>query len=141
MTTGWRQAAGLDSIVARDAKTQEEMGVLADYISEQAYGHWFHNAGIVSSHDDDRMLYSQLTHVRQILFAVLVTRFFTVTGLGWGWIILLLAACASYYTLSIAPTRHRARDDIQRELVKTRLVTETESAEWLNGFLDRFWLM
>jgi len=25
--------------------------------------------------------------------------------------------------------------------VKTRLVTETESADWLNGFLDRFWLM
>lgn len=72
---------------------------------------------------------------------MLTTRFVTVIGLGLGWIILILAACASYYTLSIARTRNRARDDIQRELVKTRLVTETESADWLNGFLDRFWLM
>jgi len=47
MMTGWRQVAGLDSIAARDTKTQEETGVLADYISEQAYGSWYHNAGIV----------------------------------------------------------------------------------------------
>jgi Ca2+-dependent lipid-binding protein len=65
----------------------------------------------------------------------------TVLHFGWGWIILVLAACASYYSMSITRTRQRARDDIQRELVKTRLVTETESADWLNGFLDRFWLM
>ena len=65
----------------------------------------------------------------------------TVLGFGWGWVILVLASCASYYSLSISRTRDRARDDIQRELVKTRLVTETESADWLNGFLDRFWLM
>jgi hypothetical protein len=30
---------------------------------------------------------------------------------------------------------------MQRELVKTRLVTETESADWMNSFLERFWLM
>jgi Ca2+-dependent lipid-binding protein len=54
---------------------------------------------------------------------------------------LILVACASYYTLSIRRTRERARDDMQRELVKTRLVTETESADWMNSFLERFWLM
>lgn len=37
--------------------------------------------------------------------------------------------------------RRRARDEIQRELVKTRLASEHESAEWLNHFLDRFWLI
>ena len=83
----------------------------------------------------------QLTVTMQILFAVLVTRFITVLNFGWGWIFLVLASCTSYYTLSMTRTRQRARDDIQRELVKTRLVTETESADWLNGFLDRFWLM
>lgn len=35
--------------------------------------------------------------------------------------------------------RRNTRDDIQRELVKTRLASEHESAEWLNNFLDRFW--
>jgi Ca2+-dependent lipid-binding protein len=38
-------------------------------------------------------------------------------------------------------TRRRARDDIQRELVKTRLPTEDETADWINHFLDRFWLI
>ena len=40
-------------------------------------------------------------------------------------------------------TRRKARDDIQRELVKTRLSgeNEVESADWLNNFLDRFWLI
>jgi Ca2+-dependent lipid-binding protein len=37
--------------------------------------------------------------------------------------------------------RRRARDDIQRELVKTRLVSEHESADWINNILDRFWLI
>ncbi len=37
--------------------------------------------------------------------------------------------------------RRRARDDIQRELVKSRLVSESESADWINNFLDRFWLI
>jgi Ca2+-dependent lipid-binding protein len=37
--------------------------------------------------------------------------------------------------------RRSARDDIQRELVKTRLASEHESAEWLNNFLHRFWLI
>ena len=37
--------------------------------------------------------------------------------------------------------RRNARDDIQRELVKTRLGSEHESADWINNFLDRFWLI
>lgn len=37
--------------------------------------------------------------------------------------------------------RRCARDDIQRELIKTRLASEHESADWMNNFLDRFWLI
>ncbi|EIW70089.1 hypothetical protein TREMEDRAFT_71520 [Tremella mesenterica DSM 1558] len=118
---GWQRVANAD-LGSGDAKTQEQLGVLADYLSEQTYGAWYHNAAV-------------------ILFAVLATRFMTAIHLGWGWIILIFAFCSSYYTLSIARTRHRARDDIQRELVKTRLVTETESADWMNSFLERFWLI
>ena len=77
----------------------------------------------------------------QILFAVLATRFVTAIHLGFAWVLIILAFCAAYYNMSITRVRHRARDDIQRELVKTRLVTETESADWMNQFADRFWLM
>lgn len=41
----------------------------------------------------------------------------------------------------MARVRRRSRDDIQRELVKIRLASEHESAEWINNFLDRFWLI
>lgn len=61
--------------------------------------------------------------------------------MGWGAIFVLLAFCSTYYTTSIARVRRRARDDIQRELVKTRLLSEHESADWMNHFLDRFWLI
>jgi Ca2+-dependent lipid-binding protein len=37
--------------------------------------------------------------------------------------------------------RRRARDDIQRELVKTSLASEHETANWVNHFLERFWLI
>lgn len=37
--------------------------------------------------------------------------------------------------------RRQSRDDIQRELVKTRLASEHETADWINHFLDRFWLI
>lgn len=54
---------------------------------------------------------------------------------------ILLAFCATYYSASIARVRRRARDDIQRELIKNHLATEHESADWINNFLDRFWLI
>lgn len=37
--------------------------------------------------------------------------------------------------------RRAVRDDIQRELIKTRLQTDHESADWINNFMDRFWLI
>src|SRR5712675_34937 len=75
------------------------------------------------------------------LKAVVAAHFITRFNMGFGWLFLLLAACSTYYMTSMARVRQRARDDIQRELVKTTLATEHESAEWINQFLDRFWLI
>lgn len=61
--------------------------------------------------------------------------------MGWGWLFILLAGCGTYYTNSMKTLRRAVRDDIQRELVKTRLVKDHESADWMNNFLDRFWLI
>ena len=70
-----------------------------------------------------------------------MTHYMTIFRLGWGWLFVVLATCATYYSASMQRVRRRARDDIQRELIKNRLATETESAEWINSFLDRFWLI
>ena len=73
--------------------------------------------------------------------AIVVTHFMTLFRFGWGWIFILMAFCATYYSTSIKRVRRRARDDLQRELAKTRLANESETADWMNTFLARFWLI
>jgi len=60
---------------------------------------------------------------------------------GWAWLFLILAVCNTYYVTSMERVRRRARDDIQRDLVQDASSSEHESAEWLNHFLERFWLI
>ncbi|KAI0318989.1 tricalbin [Amylostereum chailletii] len=103
----------------QDAK---EVRMMHSFISEQYYGDWYHNAALVT-------------------FAVIASHFVTRFNFGWGWLFIVLAVCNTYYTTSMARVRRRARDDIQRELVKTALTSEHESAEWINEFLERFWLI
>lgn len=118
---GWRAVGGIDKA---SPTNQEEIdkGTLAAFIKEQYYGEWYHNAGI-------------------IFFSIVATHFLTLFNMGWGSLLVLLAFCATYYSTSVARVRRRARDDIQRELVKTRLLSENETADWINHFLDRFWLI
>lgn len=65
----------------------------------------------------------------------------TLIRMGWGWQLVLLAFCATYYSRSTERFRVRARDDMVRELSKKRLGDENESADWMNNFLRRFWLI
>lgn len=116
---GWRQVSEIDSPPLTEGD-EKNRSMLESWIKEQYYGDWYHNAAV-------------------IFFAVAASHFLTLFHFGWGWLFLLLISCASYYSLSMQRVRRRSRDDIQRELVKTRLVKETESADWINNFLDRFW--
>ncbi|KAH7915157.1 C2 domain-containing protein [Hygrophoropsis aurantiaca] len=118
---GWRAHANVDRPPLEQGEEKDKT-ILQLFFSEQYYGDWYHNAGI-------------------IIFAVFSSHFLTRFGFGWGWLFILLAICSTYYTTSMTRVRRRARDDIQRELVKTRLASEHESADWINNFLDRFWLI
>ncbi|KZW02621.1 tricalbin [Exidia glandulosa HHB12029] len=119
---GWRAVAQLDKDVPEGE--ERDRSILDAYIGEAYYGEWWHNAAI-------------------ICVAVVFTHFLTLFRMGWGWIIIVLAFCSTYYTTSIARVRARARSDIQRELVKMRLSSpgDFETADWMNNFLDRFWLI
>ena len=127
-TVGWLESIGgvksPNSIVDTSDTSQRTLSSnwFTENIPLEFYGTAYHNAGL-------------------ILFAVLATRAITLLRLSWGWIIILLAFCMTMYSISIERTRARARDDIQRELMKTRLVSETESADWINSLLDRAWLI
>ncbi|EPQ61056.1 tricalbin [Gloeophyllum trabeum ATCC 11539] len=118
---GWRAVGGIDEPELTEGE-EKDKNVLELFISEQFYGDWYHNAAI-------------------IIFAVFMSHFLTRFNFGWGWLLIVLACCSTYYSTSIRRVRRRARDDIQRELVKTRLASEHETADWINNFLDRFWLI
>ncbi|KIJ68717.1 hypothetical protein HYDPIDRAFT_81596 [Hydnomerulius pinastri MD-312] len=118
---GWRAVANIDAPPLEEGE-EKDKSILQLFLSEQYYGDWYHNAAL-------------------IFFAVFASHFLTRFNLGWGWLFIVLAICNTYYVTSMSRVRRRARDDIQRELVKTRLASEHESADWLNNFLDRFWLI
>ncbi|KAG0700683.1 C2 domain-containing protein [Suillus ampliporus] len=118
---GWRAVANIDAPPLEEGE-EKDKHILQLFLSEQYYGQWYHNAAI-------------------IFFAVFASHFLTRFNFGWGWLIVLLSICNTYYVTSMTRIRRCARDDIQRELVKTRLASEHESAEWMNNFLDRFWLI
>ncbi|KAA8913371.1 C2 domain-containing protein [Sphaerosporella brunnea] len=89
-------------------------------LDEKFFGEWWHNAGI-------------------IVFACLSTWFFTKIGLGLGWVIIIGSVCATYYRTSIRRVRRNVRDDLNRELAKTKLETDLETLEWMNSFLLKMW--
>lgn len=81
---------------------------------------WYHNTGV-------------------IIFACLSSWFVAVLGGGLAWVFLIMAVCGTYYRTSLRRVRRNFRDDVQRELAKNRLETDTESLEWINSFLVKFW--
>lgn len=125
---GWLQSVGgttsgntLAELKTLNQQTQTK-NIFTVILPPSFFGTAYHNAAI-------------------IIFAVLATRVLTLLRMGWAWHVILLAFCMSIYSISIERTRARARDDIARELTKTRLVDETESADWINSLLDRAWLI
>lgn len=109
--------------------TEEEKaeGTLLDHqdflegrLDDKFFGDWYHNAAI-------------------IVFACLSSWIIAILGGGLGWIFILMAACSTYYRTSIRRVRRNFRDDINREMAKQRLETDTESLEWINSFLVKFW--
>lgn len=74
-----------------------------------------------------------------IIFACLASWLVTILGGGLGWIFFVMAICGTYYRTSNRRVRRNLRDDINREMAKQRLETDTETLEWINSFLEKFW--
>jgi Ca2+-dependent lipid-binding protein len=141
---GWR--AFTTPAASSEDKDLKQLRLMNSWISEQYYGQWYYNAAVIIfvCHFSAYLSVARscstciplLSHKPK---AVLASHFITRFNFGWGWLFILLASCSTYYTTSMARVRQRARDDIQRELVKNRLVSEHESADWVNNFMERFW--
>jgi len=120
---GWAPRFGM--LGSEDPADDE--GTLADHqtwlesrIEDKFFGDWYHNTGV-------------------ILFACLSCWVVGILGGGLGWVLLFMAVCGTYYRTSIRRVRRNARDDLNREMAKSKLETDTESLEWINSFLVKFW--
>ncbi|PHH68181.1 hypothetical protein CDD82_752 [Ophiocordyceps australis] len=91
-------------------------GVLPDTL----YGDWYHNAAVIA-------------------FACISSWLVAVLGGGLGWVVIVMAICATYYRTSLRRVRRNFRDDIAREMSLKRLEGDNESLEWINSFLVKFW--
>ncbi|ORX55786.1 hypothetical protein DM01DRAFT_1321135 [Hesseltinella vesiculosa] len=107
---------------ARPDKPVEHTDMLSQYLSEAYYGEWYHNAGA-------------------LFVAVASTWIQTKLGGGLMGCLVIGAFLGTYYQTSLRRMRRNIRDDIHREMMQTRLSNDLESAEWINNFMSKFWLI
>ncbi|ORZ23286.1 C2 domain-containing protein [Absidia repens] len=107
---------------SRPDKTPSKRDLISHYLSEAYYGEWYHNAGVM-------------------IVAVASTWAQTKLGGGLMGCLVIGAFLGTYYQTSVKRLRRNMRDDLQRELMATRLLTDVESADWINNFMNRFWLI
>ncbi|KAL5334880.1 C2 domain-containing protein [Aspergillus crustosus] len=120
--TGWAPR-----FVHEETQEEKDETTLLDHqtflegkLDDKFFGDWYHNAGV-------------------IIFACLASWIVAVLGGGLAWVFIVMAACSTYYRTSIRRVRRNFRDDVNREMAKQRLETDTESLEWINSFLVKFW--
>ncbi|KAF9690489.1 hypothetical protein EKO04_011358 [Ascochyta lentis] len=120
---GWAPRFGMPGSEHPD----DDEGTMLDHqtyleaqLDDKFFGDWYHNTGV-------------------IIFACLSSWVVATLGGGLGWIMIIMAICGTYYRTSIRRVRRNARDDLNREMAKNKLETDTESLEWINSFLVKFW--
>lgn len=74
-----------------------------------------------------------------IIFACLSSWFVAVLGGGLGWVFIIMATCGTYYRTSIRRVRRNFRDDVRREVAKSRPELEKETLHWMNDFMEKYW--
>ncbi|ODV88459.1 hypothetical protein CANCADRAFT_13024, partial [Tortispora caseinolytica NRRL Y-17796] len=106
----------------KDLDLRDRITLLETYLDDRFFGDWWHNVA-----------------------AIVLTGFFAwfagYIGGGITWLAVILAFTATYYRTSILRLRRNVRDDVIREMAMRKLETDTETMEWLNSFLVKFWLI
>ncbi|ERF72189.1 hypothetical protein EPUS_02981 [Endocarpon pusillum Z07020] len=118
---GWAPRFGTGDAADDEGETLlDHQTFLEGKLDDKFFGDWYHNTGV-------------------IIFACLSSWVIALLGGGLGWLFLVMATCGTYYRTSIRRVRRNFRDDLNRELAKAKLETDTESLEWINSFLVKFW--
>ncbi|KHJ31926.1 putative transmembrane protein [Erysiphe necator] len=118
---GWAPRFGnLTSYSCLEENLANEQTWIEGKLDEKFFGDWYHNSAVIT-------------------FACLSSWLVATLGGGFSWLLIILAICGTYYRTSIRRVRRNYRDDISRELSIQKLESDTESLEWINSFLIKFW--
>lgn len=124
---GWKDVGGWDERTQLSSADEVDdllakSTLLESYIGDKFFGDWYHNTALI---------------VLTALFSWVVGKY----GGGIGWLTIVLAFTATWYRTSIRRLRRNTRDDVTRVMAIKKLETDTESLEWLNSFLTKFWII
>ncbi|KAL8713354.1 MAG: hypothetical protein Q9220_002553 [cf. Caloplaca sp. 1 TL-2023] len=119
---GWAPRFGQGSITEAEAAESplDHQTWMESKLDDKFFGDWYHNSAI-------------------IVFACLASWVVALLGGGLAWVFIVMAICSTYYRTSIRRVRRNFRDDVNREMAKGKLENDTESLEWINSFLLKFW--
>lgn len=128
-SAGWRQIGGWEGNKNSENSSEENQDLLSkstlldNFIADTYLGDWYQNAGLI---------------ILTAFFAWVLGRLrFSVS-----WISIVLLFSASAYRTSVRRMRRNTRDDILRQvLLESSAERDTETMEWLNSFLIKFWLI
>ncbi|TVY20905.1 Uncharacterized protein LARI1_G001315 [Lachnellula arida] len=118
--TGWAPKFGSGPESIEGESLADHQTWVEGKLEDKFFGDWYHNTAV-------------------IIFACLASWLVATLGGGLAWVFLIMATCGTYYRTSIRRVRRNFRDDINRELAKHKLETDTESLEWINSFMVKFW--
>lgn len=119
--TGWEPRFGYGNPEDDEGATLlDHQTFLEGKLDDKWFGDWYYNAGV-------------------IIFACLATYVVAILGAGLFGVFIVMAVCSTYYRTSLRRVRRNFRDDVHREMAKAKLETDTESLEWINSFLVKFW--
>lgn len=112
--TGWAPRFGdgepIDTKESEAPTLLDHQTTLEAHLDEQWFGEWYYNAGV-------------------IVFACLSTHIATLLGGGLATVLIIMAACGTYYRTSLRRVRRNFRDDIRRQVAKEKLEIDHESLE------------
>ncbi|KAM3463113.1 hypothetical protein MY5147_000881 [Beauveria neobassiana] len=121
LRTGWAPKMGWPSEQTFESESLLDHATwLESRLPDSLYGDWYHNTAIV-------------------IVACITSWLIAVLGGGLGWVLIIMATCATYYRTSLRRVRRNFRDDISREMALKKLETDNESLEWINSFMVKFW--
>lgn len=124
---GWHQIGGWDSPShSNSSKDNSDLlhrrTFLDDYISDRFLGDWYQNTIL-------------------IVVSTAAGWFLGHLGMGISYISIVLAFTATAYRSSMRRVRRNCRDDLMRAQALRRIEKESETMEWLNSFMTKFWLI